>query len=57
MMEAVMGAILKFGATLFGHLVFYDFFRDQLKFRVRDRKLRFLILPVMCGSPQAGQFL
>lgn len=32
MMEAVMGAILKFGATLFGHLVFYDFFRDQLKF-------------------------
>ena len=25
MMEAVMGAILKFGATLFGHLVFYDF--------------------------------
>ena len=39
-----MGVILKFGGTLFVHLVFYDFFRDQLKTRVRDRKLRFLIL-------------
>lgn len=44
-----MGAILEFGATLFGHLVFYDFFRDQLKFRVRNRKLRFLIL-LLCAA-------
>ncbi len=44
-----MGAILKFGGTLFVHLVFYDFFRDQLKFRVRDRKLRFLIL-LLCAA-------
>lgn len=39
-----MDVILKFGGALFVHLVFYDFFRDQLKPRVRDRKLRFLIL-------------
>ena len=44
-----MGVILKFGGTLFVHLVFYDFFRDQLKFRVRDRKLRFLIL-LLCAA-------
>ncbi len=49
MMEAVMGVILKFGGTLFVHLVFYDFFRDQLKLRVRDRKLRFLIL-LLCAA-------
>ena len=44
-----MGVILKFGGTLFVHLVFYDFFRDQLKLRVRDRKLRFLIL-LLCAA-------
>ena len=44
-----MGVILKFGGTLFVHLVFYDFFRDQLKTRVRDRKLRFLIL-LLCAA-------
>lgn len=49
MMEAVMGVILKFGGTLFVHLVFYDFFRDQLKPRVWDRKLRFLIL-LLCAA-------
>ena len=49
MMEAVMGVILKFGGALFVHLVFYDFFRDQLKFRVRNRKLRFLIL-LLCAA-------
>ena len=49
MIEAVMGVILKFGGTLFVHLVFYDFFRDQLKLRVRDRKLRFLIL-LLCAA-------
>ena len=44
-----MGVILKFGGTLFVHLVFYDFFRDQLKPRVWDRKLRFLIL-LLCAA-------
>lgn len=44
-----MGVILKFGSTLFVHLVFYDFFRDQLKPRVWDRKLRFLIL-LLCAA-------
>ncbi|MDE7351867.1 MAG: hypothetical protein K2O06_02265, partial [Acetatifactor sp.] len=49
MMAAVTSAILKFSCTLFGHLVFYDFFRDQLKPRVRDRKLQFLIL-LLCAA-------
>lgn len=37
-------AILKFGASLFVNYVFYDFFRDQLKYRVKDRKRIFLVL-------------
>ncbi len=37
-------AILKFGASLFVNYVFYDFFRDQLKYRVMDRKRTALIL-------------
>ncbi|MDE7321800.1 MAG: hypothetical protein K2N73_03560 [Lachnospiraceae bacterium] len=33
-----MNVILKFGGTLFVNLVFYDFFRGQLKPRVQNWK-------------------
>ena len=45
----MMTALLKFGGCLFVNLFFYDFFRDQLKLRVQDRKLRFLIL-LLCAA-------
>lgn len=48
-MAAVMSVILKFGASFFVNLVFYDFFRGQLKPRVQNRKQVFLIL-LLCAA-------
>lgn len=45
----MMTALAKFGASLFVNLVFYDFFRDQLRPRVRNRKQLFLIL-LLCAA-------
>ncbi len=56
MMEAVMGAILKFGATLFGHLVF-TIFQGSAKNSGCGTGSCVFDPAVMCGSPQAGQFL
>ncbi len=49
MMTAVMSVILKFGGSFFVNLVFYDFFRGQLRPRVQDRKQLFLIL-LFCAA-------
>lgn len=42
-------ALLKFGASFFVNLVFYDFFRGQLRPRVQNRKQVFLIL-LFCAA-------
>ncbi|MBD5156597.1 MAG: GHKL domain-containing protein [Butyrivibrio sp.] len=44
-----MMAILRFCGSLFVNFIFYDFFRGQLKPRVKDRKLKFLIL-LLCAA-------
>ena len=49
MMAAVVSVILKFGGTFFMNLIFYDFFRGQLKPRVQNRKQVFLIL-LFCAA-------
>ena len=48
-MTALVSAILKFGASFFVNLVFYDFFRDQLRPRVENRRQLFLIL-LLCAA-------
>lgn len=48
-MTAIVSAILKFGASFFVNLVFYDFFRDQLRPRVENRRQLFLIL-LLCAA-------
>ena len=49
MMAAVMSALLKFGASFFVNLVFYDFFRGQLRPRIQERKQVALIL-LFCAA-------
>ena len=44
-----MSVLLKFGGSFFVNLVFYDFFRGQLRPRVQNRKQLFLIL-LFCAA-------